>query len=326
VTSIYLKQFFKVLFIQLYASCCLLTALQYIDKEMNRIPTRGSVFVCGRHKKRASAGKSAMAAIRKNPNLRTLFRINYIFGIWIPENLSDWGRGWKYKAWEILVPISALISLYQMMKLLISTLVDFRVTSLCQPVLTSLVYIPVLAKNAFLLIKKDSLVDLFKKMEDIVAFRPFKNRQEHIIATICKETRKTLLLLTFICAACYFITAIAFARFDSSIRAKLADNASSLLTEDERVTSEVIRVGTWTKDDYTALTINSIYAGVLPIKNIFMDSLMFLCHNFVIQELNLLQQTFNELDAKKIAFVNKSDVTIEHDQWINMFHKIRKLV
>jgi hypothetical protein len=53
---------------------------------------------------------------------------------------------------------------------------------------------------------------------------------------------------------------------------------------------------------------------------------MFLCHNFVVQELNLLQQTFSELHAKKIAFVHKSDVRIEHDQWINMFHKIRKLV
>jgi hypothetical protein len=299
---------------------------QYIAKEMNRIPTRGSVFVSERHKKGASAGQSTMAAIRKNPTLRSLFRINYFFGIWIPENLSDWGKGRKFKAWEILVPVSALISLYHVMKLLISTLVDFRVASVCQPLMTFLVYMPVLAKNAYLLIKKDSLVDLFKTMEEIVAFRPFKNRQQHFILSICKETRKTFLLLTFTCAACYFITLVAFARFDASIKAKLADNASAPLTEDERVTSEIIRVGHMTKDDYTVLTINPLYAGVLPFKNIFMDSFMFLCHNFVVQELNLLQQTFGELDAKKIAFVHKSDVTIGHDQWINMFQKIRKLV
>jgi 7tm Odorant receptor len=240
--------------------------------------------------------------------------------------MSDWGKGWKFKAWEIITLISALICLYLIMKVLTSTMVNFRVASMCQPVITLLVYIPVLAKNIYLLIKKNSLLELFKTMEEIIAFHPFKNRQERIISAICKKTRKTLLLLTFICTACYLITLVVFGRFDASIRIKLVGNGSALLTDDERVTSEIIRAGTWTKDDYAVLSINAIYAGVLPVKNILMDCFMFLCHNFVVQELNLLQQTFSELDAKKIAFVNKSGATSEHDQWIAMFHKIRKYV
>lgn len=264
-----------------------------------------------------------MAVVRKNPNLRSLFRMNYMFGIWIPENLSDWRKGWKFKAWEVVAPLSALISLYFTMKVLISSAVNFRVASLCQPLVTFLVYLPVLAKNAYLLLKKDSLVDLFTKMEEIVAFHPFKHRQEHFILAACKATKRTLLLLTFICTACYLITLVTFARFDMKIRAKMAGNASTSLTDDERVTSEIMRVASWTQDDYKILTINALFGGILPIKNAAMDCFMFLCHNFIAHELQLLQQTFSEFGAKKIAFVNKLGES-EHDHWISMFIKIRK--
>lgn len=298
-----------------------LTALN-IDKEMIRL----AASLSGSRIKSSSLAQNTMAAIRKNPNLRSLFRMNYIFGIWIPENLSDWRKGWKFKAWEIVAPISALISLYLIMKLLILTMVNYRAASLCQPVITFLIYMPVLAKNAYILLKKNSLIELFKTMEKIVTYHPFKHRQKPFIAIICKETKKTLLLLTFICTVCYFIMIVIFGRFDAKIKAKIAENSSTPLTDDERVTSEIIRAGTWTEDDYIVLIINSIFAGILPIKNIVMDCLMFLCHNFVVHELQLLQQTFSELDTKKIAFVNKLGVISEHDHWITMFRKIRKYV
>jgi hypothetical protein len=266
-----------------------------------------------------------MMAIRKNPNLRSLFRLNYIFGIWIPENLPDRGKRWTFKAWEIIAPVGASIILYLIMKFLLSSMVNFRVTSLCQPVITFLVYVPALTKNAYLLMKKDSLINLFKTMEDIVAYPPFKHRQGPFIAIICRETKKTLLFLSIICVACVFITLATFTRFNNSIKNKMVNNASAFLTDDERVTSEIISVRAWTQEHFAILSLNALFSGIFPLKNVCMDCLMFLCHNFVVHQLHLLQQCFHQqLDAKKkIAFVDKPGEN-GHDQWIIMFHKIRK--
>jgi hypothetical protein len=71
---------------------------------------------------------------------------------------------------------------------------------------------------------------------------------------------------------------------------------------------------------------NSVFIYVLPLKNVTMDCFMFLCHFFVVQQLNLLNRKFHLFKQRsyKMKTMRKfGNEENDFEKWLEMFNKIR---
>jgi len=266
-----------------------------------------------------------MATIRSHRYLSLLFKLSNYTGIWIPANLSTHKRSIWPKVWEVTLFLSIFISMCLIMHILLSVMSN-RVTSVCQPAVTFIIYFLVLIKDAYFLVKKEDLLRLFKKMDGIVNFHPFANQQEAFLDETCQRIRKTLLALIVLSNCCCFVMLLVFGKFDRDIKEKIALGAN--LTEGEKLTLEVIKSGNFTMRHFFIFGMNAAWSFILPIKNVVMDAFMLLCHTFVIQQLRLLERNFNqsaEKGARKIAYVYNQREK-HNEQWILMFNKVKRFV
>jgi len=264
-----------------------------------------------------------MSSIRCHPKLRMLFRVNQATGLVISEGNEDAAKSKLRTVWEVATLVLPLFSLCLVLNMQLEEVSSFRIVELSQPISIFMIYSMVLAKAVNLLAKKRKLKGLLAKIDEIVQFQPFEKCQPPVVDLICKRIHKTTIILFFISVSCVFASTAIFIPTiflqQGNFTIKNDDSTNPLLKVENLYSPTVI----------VTLSLNEFFTYVLLIKNIAMDSFMFFCHYFVVQQLNLLNRKFNE--SNKMTFMIKTSTkfakesnTINFENWLHMFNKIRQ--
>jgi len=268
-----------------------------------------------------------MLSLRRQPKLRLLFSVSKITGFYIPDGSEDRKKLRVPTAWEVTTICVTLAVFYLIMSVLISTSTSFKITENSQPVSIAMIYIMILTKSFNIMTKKKHLLNLLNRMDEIVRFQPFVKFQRPVVDLICLKIWKTMIILMSIAILSLSGLGFLFGSFTFLLKSKAIEHVNMTLTKEEEITNKLVRFGNWTAIHYIAFGLNGGLNIILPIKNIAMDSFLFLCHYFVVQQLNLLNKNFNKsrkqkLTTKKMCFIDYGNNDFEN--WIEMFNKIRK--
>jgi len=267
--------------------------------------------------------------IRTHPILLLLFRVSKVTGMDIPDINKEAEKPKLLTVWEVATFATALTTLC----LVTSTILENNVSSLkiaklSQPIAIFMIYFMVLTKTVNLLAKKRQLLDLFQKMDEIIAFQPFEKFQKPVVDLICSKIRMTFIFLICLSTCCILGGSAIFSSFFILMRSKSSQEGFSM-TEQENITNALMQFTKYQNGvAQFAFSMHSIFNFVLPIKNIAMDSFMFLCHFFVVQQLNLLNRNFNKVKKntpiKTFAGLQLDYENEDFENWLELFNKIRR--
>jgi hypothetical protein len=272
--------------------------------------------------------KFKMPSIRSHSQLSLLFSLSKAGGLFIPDPSEEWKTPQKPKVWEVFVLLSIATVSLLMTYMFATNYFTFKMVDLGQPVAILTVYIVALSRTILLLTKKSQLLDIFKRMDEITHFPPLQQFQKPVVDLVCKRIRKTLVILIAVSLICCTMSTLTFVMFNYLIRQK---SRNEVFTKDEEITNKLVRF----EDYHTSYLVlvshaaNTVIMFLMPIKNITMDSILFLCHYFVVQQLNLLRKRFK--DTKKHGKSKKMPIIcwteqLDMENWITMFNKIREYV
>jgi len=145
---------------------------------------------------------------------------------------------------------------------------------------------------------------------------------------VCKKIRKTVILLGSLAVAFVFFGMAALYVVLVVSEYKLESQSNATYSSHEEGVKKLMKFGKaldWIEK--IAFGMNSVFNYILPLKNVIMDCFMFLCHFFVVQQLNLLNRKFHlfKQRSNKMKTMRKfgNDEEKDFEKWLEMFNKIR---
>lgn len=264
-----------------------------------------------------------MFAIQEHPNLKMIFRLNKILGF---SPAATDKKAQFASLWDVIILAVTFASFYFTVGTLYRILDTAKISAYSQLLVICLIYCNVMFKTANLTMKKRHIMEIFNKMNDVIAFKPFCEFQKPVLDLVCTRIRNTVLILIAIALCCISGMVAAMASNLVTLQIKLSTNSSNVtLTKEDEITQQLSHAHKFSKSDFIVMFIHTIFNLMLPIKNIGMDSLMLFCHYFVVQQLNLLTRQFK--NTKNYAYSTEKH-TISYglnlNSWMEMFNKVKK--
>lgn len=263
-----------------------------------------------------------MSAIQKHPKLKIIFRINKFVGFSLPDSRKEAKSPQIPALWDVIILAVTFLSLCFTMRVLYKAIDNAKISSLSQPLVVALIYCSIIMKTVNLMFKRQQIIDIYNKMNDIVAFRPFFEFQRPVVDLVCLKIQNSFKISISIALICISGVMCSFAY--RTLQIKVLTN-STILTEQDEITKQILHASKLSSDDFIVLSLHNIVNIMLHIKSIGMDSVMLLCHYFVVQQLKLLKRQFK--NAKHYTHrVEKLSINYNQDlnSWMEMFNKVKK--
>jgi hypothetical protein len=259
-----------------------------------------------------------MLSVREHPKLRLLFKIIYFSGFGIPkegERIPRWPS-----AWEIFMLTFAIVSGCLMMATLLTTIAEFRLSLLGQPLIVSVVYISSISKAAYWIVNKARIVKLFTKIDAFVRNPALGNTQPMVVKQICETLRTSLLLQLFVAESINLAISLYFLTTISNTYAHISSN-DTILSNEEKINDELFSFERWQIWNFAAAGINGLWLLICPMSNIAMDGIMYLCHYFIALETNQLRRIFVKGSMLKgFAPIQRENF----DKWVSLFNCLNR--
>lgn len=269
-----------------------------------------------------------MTTIRGNRYLRAIFAFSKWTGLQIQEKQDDGSFSKNIKFWEVAVHVTISCAFVATMSVLINTIPSFKITYIGTPLVVFLLYSVTLCNSINLIKNKKKFSLLLKKFDEMARFPSFKKLHENLADKICRRVMIFTfgsLVLSIICLLCGLVSfSILTTNSDQYQQTPLPKN----LTEDEIMMMQMTgkHVITYSVLESVILVIHGCVIFALLIKMYVMNSLMFLSHEFLIEELHILVRYVKLLRYDKlcraIAFQNNTTL----DNWLHFFKKINQYV
>jgi hypothetical protein len=271
-----------------------------------------------------------MASIRENHHLRAIFGISKWTGVWIPEKQGDGHFSKNITVWEVAVHVAIVCVFVSIMRWLISTMPSFTITHIGTPLVVFVIYSVNLCNAINLIENKNKLSLLLKTFDEMTQFQSFGDLHKNVVNKLCRRVKVFTISSLVLSIFCLFLSIAAYSQLHTDSE-QIQKNSTQLrnLTEDEMTVLKMTgnKHITLSVFENIVLGMHGIISFVLLFKTFIMNSLMFLCHEFIIEELHILVSFIkllknNKMECKIIAFQTSS--TQEH--WLHFFGKIHKYV
>ncbi|CAB3372203.1 Hypothetical predicted protein [Cloeon dipterum] len=258
--------------------------------------------------------------------LKNLLKINRFFGLWIPYDSQEHNLkkrsifAWNISCFSLIVICFALV-----MSTFSDNMQIARLSSWCLPVITFISYCMILFKTAFLFLKSDKLVEIFRGVERVTFLIYLGNDQSPYINQACKIVTKTVLILLALDLISILIGLKIFSDLNTAIFSQ-----NSTVTDDLKISNELFRVTSLNKFAFIVLGLHSIFGIYMPLRVAQMDSIVYFFHAFITQELIYLKHNMSRVKKKlsqnKLAFVHVNNTPEAGlDQWIAFYQEVKCL-
>lgn len=260
-----------------------------------------------------------MLSVRAHPKLEVLFKISKCVGVWIPregERIPKWPT-----AWEIFMLIFAIVSCCMMLATLLSTIPEVRLELVGQPLIISVLYFTTILKAAQFTFNKKRIVKLFSKIDAFVRNPVLGNSQAIVVNHVCDKSRKSLFLQLLITELINLVVTVLFSMMLIHTYEHVASKDKDLTNED-KINDQVFNLEKWQTWNFVASGLNCAWCLILPISNISMDCIMYLCHYFIAQETDQLRRMF-----VKGSLLHKGFTPVQRDNfdmWVTLFNSLNR--
>lgn len=132
-----------------------------------------------------------------------------------------------------------------------------------------------------------------------------------------------MLLQFFIAESINLAISLSFFIMIEKTYSKIASK-DTVLSNEEKINEQLFRFENWHTWNFVAAGINGIWTMILPVSNIAMDSIMYLCHSFITQETAQLRRIFVKGSMHRNGF---TPIQRENfDKWILLFNGLNRYV
>jgi hypothetical protein len=268
-----------------------------------------------------------MASIRENHHLRAIFAISKWTGVWIPEKQGDGHFSKNITAWEVAVHVAILCVFSSTMFLLISNMPSFKIKHTGMPLGVFIIYLVTCCNAINLLRNKKKLSFLLKNFDEMICFQSLYNLHENVTNKICRRVKIFTIWSLLLSIFSLLIVSVASYTKLNTDSEKIQQTSTQLrnLTVDEITVLELTGKNfSWSVFENILLGMHAIISCALILKTFVMNSLMFLCHEFIIEELHILVCFIKLLKNNSVCKVIAFKSSTSQDQWLQFFGKISK--
>jgi len=258
-----------------------------------------------------------MLAIRSNPKLKILFQLCKYSGLWIPEGKEEKKNLNRPTLWEAFLLLFAVTVLVFVIFNMLTSIANFKVVQFCRPGIVFLIYFNGISKALYLSLNRDKISSILVKMEEVINNSCFEKQQKNIIDFVCFKIRKTIFLQLVACILIVTTAAmlIAGTLYINSYHKAMHQN--STIAAEDAINHQFYRVEKFKFHHYVGFLMNSFCILTILLKNVSIDSLMFLCHYFIVQQLNLLRTNFTRPNK---TFADEAN---RFNSWVTHLNKIK---
>jgi len=267
-----------------------------------------------------------MVSIRENHHLRAIFAISKWTGVWIPEKQSDGHFSKNITVWEVAVHVVILCVFLSTMYLLISTVPSFKVKHIGTPLGVFIIYLVTLCNAINLVKNKKKLSLLLKIFDEMICYQSLKNLQENGADKLCRRVKIfTILSLVLTVFSLLLVSLVSYPKLSVDSEKNPTSTQLRNLTVDEKIVHELTGKNvTLSVFKNILLGMHALISFALLMKTFVMNSLMFLCHEFIIEELHILVSFIKLLKNNNVCKVIAFKSSTSHDHWLQFYGKISK--
>jgi hypothetical protein len=248
-------------------------------------------------------------------NLALLYKLNLAMGFWIP--LSDVTVPRKCLAWEIIFTLLLVFNLIVTCHSII-TKPFFENTNIGKSIITFVMIVSLLVKSSYLIVGRKRLKKIMLQIE-IFSRHPYLGGI-HEYSRVCAIIKKIIIAHLIGYFLCYASLSFYFSMFVYT--KSLSVEFNQTLSGNDTVVNKLIPVDSYSLARSFLRIMNTSISLAIPVKNLAIDNLMYLCHFSIECALNALRRSY-ENRASKFRKIQISRNTF-FDEWVFFHVKLKR--